>query len=226
MPDSPATDPALPPGPGPRVPHAPDPLRLAELLVARLSHDLSGLAGVLAGALDLAADEPDPAEALAIARDAASELAALLRLLRAAWSGETGPLRAADLDALLPGLGGGGRLHVDLAGLGTAPFPADLSRLLPNLLLLGAEALPRGGTLYLSGTPATGITLAVEGPRLAWPPALADHVASPDSAWAVASPRALQPALVVLLARSAGLTLHPGPASLRICPPNTSGSDG
>ncbi len=196
----------------------PDSLRLAELLVARLTHDLSGLAGVLAGALDLAADDPDPAEALSIARDASAELAARLRLLRAAWSGDTGPLCAADLAALVPGLGGAGRLHVDLSALDAAPFPATLSRLLPNLLLLGAEALPRGGTLRLSGTPAEGVTLAVDGPRLAWPPALADHAAAPASAWTVASPRALQPALVVLLARSASLTLHPGPASLRISP--------
>ena len=193
-------------------------LALAELLAARLSHDLSGLAGVLAGALDLAADDPDPAEALAIARDAAAELAARLRLLRAAWSGDAGLLRAADLGALVPGLGGAGRLRVDLAGLGDASFPPGLSRLLPNLLLLGAEALPRGGTLRLSGTPAAGITLAVDGPRLAWPPTLATHVASPDSAWAIASPRDLQPALVVLLARAAGLALHPGEASLRVSP--------
>ena len=212
--DPPATP--APPAPGP----VDDParLRLAELLAERLTHDLSGLAGVLAGALDLAADEADPAEALSIARDAATELAARLRLLRVAWSGDTGPLGIADLSGLVAGLGGGGRLRVDLAGLGTAPFPPGLARLLPNLLLLGAEALPGGGTLRLSGTPATGVTLVVDGPRLAWPPALAEHLASPGSAWAVASPRALQPALVVLLARSAGLTLHPGPASLRICP--------
>ncbi len=180
-------------------------LRLAELLAARLSHDLAGLAGVLAAALELAADDPDPAEALALARDAAGELAARLRLLRAAWAGDGGDVSRRTLEALVPGLGG--RLRVDLSALDPGAFPAGLSRLLPNLLLLGAEALPRGGALTLSGSPA-GVTLAVEGAGAGWPPALRGFLAAPHTAWTITEPRQLQPALLVLLAGAAGLALR------------------
>lgn len=190
-------------------------LRLMELLAARISHDLAGLVGALAGALELATGE-DAAEALDIARDASAELAARLRLLRAAWAGDVGVLRGADLGAMTAGLGP--RVRVETAGLGGAAFPAGLSRLLPNLLLLGAEALPRGGVLTLSGSPGSGVPdgaggsgaagwvrLEVQGPRAAWPETLAGLVAEPARAWAVSTPRQLQPALVVLLARDAGL---------------------
>ncbi len=185
-----------------------DPLRLAELLAARMSHDLAGLAGVLAGALELAADDPDPAEALALARDAAGELAARLRLLRAAWAGDAGAVSRRTLEALVPGLGG--RLRVDLSALDPGAFPAGLSRVLPNLLLLGAEALPRGGALALSGSPAAGVTLGVEGAGAAWPPGLRGLVAAPHAAWTVTEPRQLQPALLVLLVDAAGLALRFG----------------
>ena len=188
------------------MPDSAAPLRLAELLAARLSHDLSGLAGVLAAALELAADDPDPAEALSLARDAAAELAARLRLLRAAWAGDGGPQSRRTLEALLPGLGR--RTRADLSALDPAAFPPGLSRLLPNLLLLGAEALPRGGTLSLSGSPRAGVTLAVAGTSAAWPPGLRAAMAAPHAAWDIAEPSQLQPALVVLLAGAAGLALR------------------
>ena len=63
-------------------------LRLAELLAARLCHEVSGPAGTLAGAVEIARTEPaSAAEALDIAAKAAASLAGRLRLLRAAWAG-------------------------------------------------------------------------------------------------------------------------------------------
>ncbi len=207
MPDKADTDPASSRA---TPPHG-SALRFAQLLAARMSHDLAGLTGVLAGALELATEEAEPAEALGFARDAASELAARLRLLRAAWAGAGTPLSAAELTALAPGLGP--RVQLDHAGLGDTPYPPGLSRMLPNLLLLGAEALPRGGVVALSGNPGEAATpgwvrLAVTGARAAWPDTLAACIAAPDTAWAISAPRQLQPALVVLLAHTAGLDLR------------------
>ena len=74
------------------TPHNPQILRpaakLAEILAARLCHDLAGLTGSLGGALELAEED---AEALSVARDSALALHARLTLLRAAF----GPADAA-----------------------------------------------------------------------------------------------------------------------------------
>src|SRR3954454_25339494 len=62
-----------------------DMLRLAELLCARLCHDLSGPLGALVGILEIAREEQPEGETLALADETANELVQRLRLLRAAW---------------------------------------------------------------------------------------------------------------------------------------------
>ena len=84
-------------------------LRLAELLAARLCHDFAGPLGSLAGALEIAADDPDGAgEALAIASESASALAGRVRLYRAAWGGDGGPITRTEIVALAAGHAPGG----------------------------------------------------------------------------------------------------------------------
>ena len=60
-------------------------LHMAELLCARLCHDLSGPLGALIGVLELAREEQPDSETLALAEDTAVELGQRLKLLRAAW---------------------------------------------------------------------------------------------------------------------------------------------
>ncbi len=96
-----------------------DPLRLAEILCARFCHDFSGVLGSLMGAIELARDEPQAnAEALSVGADAAVVLAKRLRLLRAAWAGDCGPLAPAQLAALGEGLSFGKPIRLDLLGAG------------------------------------------------------------------------------------------------------------
>src|SRR5690349_3358986 len=52
-----------------------DLLRLAELLCARLCHDLSGPLGALIGILDLAREEAPDSETVSLAEETATELA-------------------------------------------------------------------------------------------------------------------------------------------------------
>jgi histidine phosphotransferase ChpT len=147
-------------------------LALAATLCARVCHDLAGTIGALAGALTVATESGD-AEALALAADCARDLAARLRLLRAAWGGEGD---APDPATLVAGLPGAERLRVDLSGL-AAHGPAA-RRVAANLLLLAAESLPRGGAIALSGHDAA-LSLEIAGPRAAWPEALAGCLADP-----------------------------------------------
>jgi histidine phosphotransferase ChpT len=157
------------------------------------------------GALELAAEDPSSAEdALPLASETAAAMGARLKLLRAAWAGDCGPLNACQLAELARGLPS--RVRVDLAALCDGPFDGPLSRVLLNLLLLGAEALPRGGVVALSSNGSGDILVTVKGRAASWPANLAQALLDP---WAVSieSPRVVQPPVAVMLARAAGRRL-------------------
>ncbi len=134
-------------------------IRLAELLCARLCHDLAGPAGAIANGAELMGeDDPGMAqEAAALMAGAASQLSNRLRFFRAAFGWEGGAAKdlaeagriAADFLAPLPGQ----PPRIVLEGpTGTDPGPGGL-KLLHILTLLGSEALPRGGRLTLTAAP-------------------------------------------------------------------------
>ena len=103
-----------------------DPLRLAELLCARMSHDLGGTIGTLAGALELTDDPAVAAEALALANQAAAELRQRLELQRASLGPDGAPLDLAALRDLAQGLPHARRCTIEFsvhAG-GHSVFPA------------------------------------------------------------------------------------------------------
>lgn len=186
-----------------------DALHLADLVSARLCHDLSGLLGTLLGALEMTIeDTAKPGEALLLADEAAQELGLRLRLLRAAWGGNGAELDAAGLAALAPGLSSGRRVQVDVAEL-EGEFPAPVGRVLLNLMLLGAEALPGGGVVTLTGRWPNQISMSAEGPRLMRPGALTACLAG--AVVPPASARDLQVPLTFLVAAAAGATLSSPP---------------
>ena len=195
-----------------------DRLQVADALCARLCHDLSGPLGTLTGALDLAAEDAAYlAEALPLASESAQIMTHRIRLFRAAWGGDCGRLSSADLASLAAGLPS--RVQVDVSQLGPGPFDEALSRMLVNLMLLGAEGLPRGGLVRLIGE--NDIVLVVEGPGAAWPHALLTALTDPAEI-AVNDPRTVQSPLAVLLARASGLRLSllmpPGPLTAGVPP--------
>jgi histidine phosphotransferase ChpT len=197
-----------------------DPLRLAELVCARISHDLGGTIGTLAGALELAEDPAVAEEALALAIQAATELRQRLELQRATWGPTGGVLDLAALRGLAEGLPHARRCTIDFSGLpDNTTFAAPFARVVLNLLLLAGDALNGGGTVTLTGS-GTDLIVAIAGPRAAWPAGLAGCL------WAaIRDARSLQMPLTALFARAFGLRLSllipagpGGPAPpLRLC---------
>lgn len=185
-------------------------LRFAEAMAARLCHDLSGPIGTLVNALELI-DEPGEAgaEARGLAADAALQLRARLRLLRAAWAPEPEALSVPGLVELGAGLPGAHRLRLDLSGFaGGTVFPGPTGRMLLNMLLLAAGALPAGGEIALRPAAAGEVLLTVSGPRVAWPAGLAALLLAP--APAAPEPGRLFPAaMLARLARDAGMAVRP-----------------
>ena len=92
-------------------------LRLAELLCARLCHDLSGPLGALIGVLEIAREEQPASETLALAEDTAVELGQRLRLLRAAWGQDGDDLDVARLRTSPTACRSSRRVRLDLGGL-------------------------------------------------------------------------------------------------------------
>lgn len=185
-----------------------DPLHLAELLAARMSHDLGGTIGTLAAALEMAVEEtPSPSEALVLAAEAAEELRTRLKLIRAAWGPGGEALTLDGVRVLSAGLQDGHRMTLDLALADDVSLSPAMSRLLLNLLLLCQQALPAGGVVTVTGE-ADDLVVSIAGPRAAWPVGLARCLAGEADAWAaVQDARGLQAPLTALLARSLGLRL-------------------
>ena len=145
-------------------------LRLAELLCARLCHDLSGPLGALIGVIDIAREEHPNSETVALAEETADGLAQRLKLLRAAWGQDGEELNTERLRGFADSLSSSRGVHLDLAGLQhNAAFPPEAGRVILNLLLLAAESLPGGGVVALSGSPDDRVLVTISGARAAWP---------------------------------------------------------
>jgi len=179
-----------------------DPLVLAGTMCARLCHDLAGSLGALTGTLEMAAEENDR-DALTLSVALAQELTARLRLLRAAWgTGSDLP----DLASLQPGFPAAERLTLDTTGLDATDD--RVRRLALSLMMAASMALPRGGVIRVRGNEA-GLSVAIEGPRAAWPEVLRTCLANEDALLdACEAPRAMPVVQACLQARALGMTIR------------------
>ncbi|MBX9698718.1 MAG: hypothetical protein K2X74_04740 [Acetobacteraceae bacterium] len=180
-------------------------LSLGRLHVARLCHDLGGIAGTLGGTLDLlGSDDPGMQDLL---RETALALRLRLRLYAAAWGAAAVDLDAAQFEELLQGAPAVPRVTFDLAALVQGQrIPAGLVPLALNAALLGTEALPRGGVVRLGGSAGQGLSILPQGRGAAWPPSLLRALAGNDPAALLeeGGPRRMLAPLVVMLAAEAG----------------------
>ncbi|WP_161539658.1 histidine phosphotransferase family protein [Paramagnetospirillum kuznetsovii] len=144
-----------------------DDLFLAELLCARLCHDMAGAVGAAAAGAELLEDGYD-AEAAQLVSASASGASARLRFFRAAFgpAGSEQPAAAVrDLTAgYLRAVASSG--NADLAlDWNCAPqrLSGETARLLLNMVLLARDALARGGkvTVDIAPPPGSGLGIAV-----------------------------------------------------------------
>lgn len=200
-----------------RMPH---PHRLAELMAARIFHDLgSPMAGITA----ILPQASDPA-AHAILMETAAELRARMRLFSAVF-GSGDDLTWPELSTLLQGAPMAHRVRFELPTSAETLTPGR-ARLLLSVALLGAEALPRGGVVRIARDRVGWITFLPEGRDAAWSPtflklmadgrledALADGPRRVLAPWVIAQATAEGVELSFALGIGAAL------APLRLAPP-------
>jgi histidine phosphotransferase ChpT len=191
-------------------------LRLLALLTARLCHELSGPIGAVGNGVELLGeDDPDFVRgAVTLVQDKARRAANRLRFYRfcygfggdaAASAGPAPGELAAELFAGTP-------ITCDYTERARA-LPIDWQKLGCNLLLVGAEALVRGGLLVLD-TAVAGLQLEVAGESASLAPEQAAALWLETPVGAVTS-RTVQAYFSGLLARAqgsclAGTTQGPG----------------
>lgn len=185
---------------------------LAELVCARLTHDLSGPLATISGAVELLSldDAESRQEAMQLAGEATTQLAQRLKYLRAAWGAGGQELTIAAIAAMAAGVLGGGRVALDVARVaGTDRSLGPLGRVLLNALMVAAEALPRGGTIVCAGDPEAQLVLQPVGEGAAWPRGLAGLIAGDDPLAAAeeAGPRGIAAPMMIALARRDGIAV-------------------
>jgi len=175
----------------------PDPLVLAGAMCARICHDMAGTLGALSGMLDMQHEDGADSDTLEVARSCARDLTLRLRLLRAAWGGDS---EVPDLALAVAALPNAERLRVDMAGL-PAEQEEAMRRLCVSLLIVAASALPRGGAITLAGG-SNALSVKIEGQRAAWPALLLSQDLRATDV------RSVSAAMASLQARSMGLAVR------------------
>lgn len=186
-------------------------MRVLELLAARLCHELiSPIAAVNNGAEILAEGDADfTADAVRLISDSAQRAGARLQFYRFVYGfAPGGGFSGAPPHDLAGNYFAAGRIVCEY-GEDARGLPLEWQKLACNLLLVGAEALPRGGALSLHAVPA-GPELTVSGAAALAPETAAALVLSgPADALTV---RTVQAYFTGLLARDLGRRLAGIPA--------------
>jgi len=146
-------------------------LRVLELLAARLCHELISPIGAIANGVELLGED-DPEfvrDATALIGQSAKKAGQRLQFYRFAYgSSATGEAAGPDPRELVAGLFDGGKLSCAWQDEAVA-LPAEWQKLACNMIVLAAEALPRGGAITVkaaAGSPHVEISGAGEAVNL------------------------------------------------------------
>lgn len=167
-------------------------MRVTELLVSRLCHDLVGPIGAVNNGIELMTDvEFGPSDdALLLAGNSARQAASILQFYRLAYGMAGGRITGdfSELRELTAGFLASSKITLDWTVRAQPEgAPADLGKLLLNLVALAMEMLPRGGKLTVAALngPAgldASVTATGQGAKVREEiqPALADDAAIED----------------------------------------------
>ncbi len=201
-------------------------MQVAELLASRLCHDLVGPIGAVNNGMELMEDEDlgMSDDALQLSANSARQAANILQFFRMAYgmAGARIGSDLGDLEQLAAGYLASSKTALDWAtGQPPAAAPEGLGKLLLNLIVLGEECLPRGGTLgvaLLDGAAGLEVSVTARGTgarlRDENQPALAEDVVIEEL-----TPRNVHGYFTRLLAQRMGSDLivdSPGADSLRL----------
>lgn len=134
-------------------------LKLTALMSSKLCHDIIGPVGAVSNGIELLQDESNADmrdQAVSLVSQSAGEAAARLQFYRLAYglaSGMGAEVSVRDARNLSKGFMKYGKVELewpDEAG-GAESLPKDAIKVLCNLVAISAGALPRGGTLTISG---------------------------------------------------------------------------
>lgn len=193
-----------------------DDLVLAELLCARLCHDLAGAVGAVGTGAELLADEAGlgemAEEALALLSSSAAAAVNRLRFLRLALGSGASAMRAAELRDLATNfvtaaVPGADTVRLDWPTANGEICPPRQGKLLLNLILLARDGLPRGGVIgvHPQSLVEARVTVTAEGAR-----ASLAEISKGLAADSVADlgPREAQGYYAARLAKCLGLTIN------------------
>jgi histidine phosphotransferase ChpT len=200
-----------------------DALDLAALLCSRLCHDLISPVGAVINGLEVLEDDNDEETktfALALIKKSASQASAKLQFCRLAFgaAGSAGAvIDLGDAEQVARGFLEDDKTKLDWQ-LPRLLLPKNRVKLLLNLLILGAQTIPRGGTLAVTpigGGESFGFQVTAAGLNARIPQAIPGLLAGKPNEQAVDA-HAIQPFYTGLLARSCQLSVAIAPDGDRI----------
>jgi histidine phosphotransferase ChpT len=203
-----ATAPAATPNPGKGL-GAISALDLAALLCSRVCHDLISPVGAIINGLEVMEEDKDEetkAFALDLIKRSAGQASAKLQFCRLAFgaAGSAGAqIELGDAEKAVCGLFEDGKTSIAWQ-LPRELVPKNRAKLLLNMLLVAAGAIPRGGTLKVEASDG-GYRVIASGQNARLAPTVADLLAgSPAQA---VDAHTIQPLYTGILARDCGLTV-------------------
>jgi histidine phosphotransferase ChpT len=153
-------------------------LRALELACSKLCHDVISPIGAVNNGLELLEEEDDAAlkeEATALAQRSAKRASILLQVYRSAFgnAGNQQTFGPREAVALAQEFLQNGKAQLTAGDLPESTgMPAGYGKLALNLIILGADALPRGGTIRVQvhspNLGAGAIELDCAGQQIAW----------------------------------------------------------